>query len=114
MNNVYECIKEKYHVKKNCQKNYITFNYDPCVIGWEYENIKTVKLRSTRMWLKHKVNEWSDWRAITQCSKSCDGGIRKRTRSCNWPDTRLPSEKWCPKKSPFKNKFATACHAARH
>merc|ERR1712150_105591 len=36
------------------------------------------------------------WSAFTQCSKTCDGGIKKRTRSCNNRYTRLPTEKGCP------------------
>ena len=49
-----ECIKPKYYEKSGCNRNEITKKFEPCVIGWEYENIKTLKLRSTRMWLKHR------------------------------------------------------------
>ena len=41
------------------------------------------------------VNEWNEWRAITQCSKSCGGGIRKRTRSY-YSSPCLPGGKGCP------------------
>ena len=45
MNNVEECIKPKYH-EQNCGKS--------CIIGWEYKNITTLKLRTTKMWLRKK------------------------------------------------------------
>ena len=28
---------------------------------------------------------WSDWTQWTECSASCDGGTRERTRECNNP-----------------------------
>ena len=42
LHNVKECIKPK----KN-KNGYVT--------GWEYSNIKTLKLRSTQMWLKRRL-----------------------------------------------------------
>ena len=29
--------------------------------------------------------QWSKWGAFTKCTKTCGGGIRKRTRRCNNP-----------------------------
>ena len=48
MNNVMECIKPKYNRRRPCG----SVN---CISGWEYSNIKTFKLRSTKMWLGRKV-----------------------------------------------------------
>ena len=31
---------------------------------------------------------WGDWGEYSNCSKSCDGGVQKKTRFCNSP---LPS-----------------------
>ena len=28
---------------------------------------------------------WTDWAQWTTCGKSCDGGVRTRTRQCNDP-----------------------------
>jgi hypothetical protein len=50
-NDVKECIKPKYNKQTCCSNG----KCGDCVIGWEYTNIKTFKLRSTKMWLKRKV-----------------------------------------------------------
>ena len=38
---------------------------------------------------------WGKWGAFTKCTKSCGGGIRKRTRRCNNPSTENGGQ-FCP------------------
>ena len=46
MNDVKECIKPRYHVYPSGVRD---------INGWEYSNIKTLRLRSTQMWLTRKL-----------------------------------------------------------
>ena len=39
--------------------------------------------------------QWSKWGAFTKCTKTCGGGIRKRTRRCNNPAPKNGG-KTCP------------------
>ena len=39
--------------------------------------------------------QWSKWGAFTKCTKTCSGGIRRRTRRCNNPAPKNGG-KTCP------------------